>query len=258
VNATPYILIPYRDLLTYQKDLFERGHFRRLIFFCDFSLLFYGINLKNVLRKILTSKIDSAVSPRSHESTWNMSASLGLRWWQHVILSSLHEYCIAAKVTGSRKKLSLYQVFSYVHQILPFRPKSAEDDCRSISLLLLQSVGIKLRPLILLEYIHRLMSYPIGSCMFVFPIPLIWELHCCKYRRTSTAYRKLQNHNIKYFLPRSFLTRRSWVRASWYNFASNQQDATIQVNLLFLVSSACFGRCFSPSSGALSCIYSIW
>jgi len=27
---------------------------------------------------------------------------------------------------------------------------------------------------------------------------------------------------------------------------------------LFEVSPACFGRCFSPSSGALDCIYSIW
>jgi len=39
---------------------------------------------------------------------------------------------------------------------------------------------------------------------------------------------------------------------------SNQQDATIQVNLLFLVRSTCFGRCFRPSPGALDCSYSIW
>jgi hypothetical protein len=43
----------------------------------------------------------------------------------------------------------------------------------------------------------------------------------------------------------------------WYNYESNQQDATVQVNLYFLVSSACFGRCFHPSSGAQDCIYSI-
>jgi len=42
------------------------------------------------------------------------------------------------------------------------------------------------------------------------------------------------------------------------NYESNQQDATVQVNLLFLVSSTCFGRCFRPSSGALYSIYSIW
>jgi len=42
------------------------------------------------------------------------------------------------------------------------------------------------------------------------------------------------------------------------NYESNQQDATIQVNLLFLVSYTCFGRCFCPSSGELDSIYSIW
>jgi hypothetical protein len=51
---------------------------------------------------------------------------------------------------------------------------------------------------------------------------------------------------------------RSWIRASWYNYESNKQDATIQVNLLFLVSCTCFGRCFRPSSEELDCIYSIW
>jgi hypothetical protein len=33
-------------------------------------------------------------------------------------------------------------------------------------------------------------------------------------------------------------------------YENNQQVAAIQVNLLFLVSSTCFGRCFGPSSGA--------
>jgi hypothetical protein len=42
------------------------------------------------------------------------------------------------------------------------------------------------------------------------------------------------------------------------NHESNQQYATIQVNLLFLVSSTCFGRCFRPSPGTLDCICSIW
>jgi hypothetical protein len=55
-----------------------------------------------------------------------------------------------------------------------------------------------------------------------------------------------------------FLPYRLWIRASWYNYESNQQDATIQVNLLFLVSSTCFGQCFRPSSGTLDCSYSIW
>jgi hypothetical protein len=43
-----------------------------------------------------------------------------------------------------------------------------------------------------------------------------------------------------------------------YSYESNQQDATLQVNLLFQVSSTCFGQCFRLSSGKLDCIYSIW
>jgi len=42
-----------------------------------------------------------------------------------------------------------------------------------------------------------------------------------------------------------------------YFYESNQQGETIQVNLLFPVSSTCFGRCFRPSLGAIVCIYSI-
>jgi len=34
-------------------------------------------------------------------------------------------------------------------------------------------------------------------------------------------------------------------------YESNQQDATIQGNLLFLVSSTCFGRCLRPSPEVL-------
>jgi len=38
------------------------------------------------------------------------------------------------------------------------------------------------------------------------------------------------------------------------NIESNQQDATVSVNLLFQVSSTCFGGCFRLSSGTLDCI----
>jgi hypothetical protein len=41
-------------------------------------------------------------------------------------------------------------------------------------------------------------------------------------------------------------------------YKSNQLDATLQVNLLFLVISTCFGLCFRSSSVTLVCIYSIW
>jgi hypothetical protein len=44
----------------------------------------------------------------------------------------------------------------------------------------------------------------------------------------------------------------------WDNYESNQEDATLQVTLLFPVSSTCFGSYFCPSSGALDGIYSNW
>ena len=59
-----------------------------------------------------------------------MLSSLGLRWWQHMIIRGLLEHCIVAEVT-SCKKLSLYLGFSYVSEILPFPSKCEEDDFRS-------------------------------------------------------------------------------------------------------------------------------
>jgi len=41
------------------------------------------------------------------------------------------------------------------------------------------------------------------------------------------------------------------------NYESNQQVATKQVNLLFLVSSTRFGQCFRPSSGECKADYKI-
>jgi len=38
------------------------------------------------------------------------------------------------------------------------------------------------------------------------------------------------------------------------HYESNQQNANLQVNLLFQVGSTCFRRCFRPSSGELVCI----
>jgi hypothetical protein len=41
------------------------------------------------------------------------------------------------------------------------------------------------------------------------------------------------------------------MKNSVFIYESNQQDATLQVNLLFLISPTCFRRCFRPPSGAL-------
>jgi hypothetical protein len=57
------------------------------------------------------------------------------------------------------------------------------------------------------------------------------------------------------YLIHCYKTWHSWIRALWYNYESNQQDATMLVNLLFLVSPTCFGRCFRPSSGELDYLH---
>ena len=41
--------------------------------------------------------------PEAMGSTRNMLASLGLRWWQHTILSGVHEQRTAVEVTGPTK-----------------------------------------------------------------------------------------------------------------------------------------------------------
>jgi len=65
----------------------------------------------------------------------NTLASLGLRWWQHMIVRGLHKHCTAVEVLAL-EKLSLYPGFSYVHQVLLFHSNGAEEDFRSKSLLL--------------------------------------------------------------------------------------------------------------------------
>jgi len=81
----------------------------------------------------------------------------------------------------------------------------------------------------------------------------------CQYRKWCN-YKKMFNFQVQKMLT----TLGYWER--WVNYESNQQDATsssysttallvwpwlpsdatIQVNLLFLVSSTCFRRCFRP------------
>ena len=52
-------------------------------------------------------------------SAWNVLASLGLRWWQHIIVRGLYEHCVAAEYICCRKTILILRI-SYVHQIVPF------------------------------------------------------------------------------------------------------------------------------------------
>jgi len=123
-------------------------------------------------------------------------------------------------------------------------------------------------------------------CVLIFCTTFVWNIsHCKKYwarcdknvcwssckvwvilvrfkRNVQFIDRVLEN--VKYQISRKSVQWQSRVVPcgqiwrSWYDCESNQPDATVYINLLFLVSSTCFGRCFRPSSEAIDCIYSIW
>jgi hypothetical protein len=85
--------------------------------------------------KGLMLQIGSFAFAGSEGKFMNTLASLGLRWWQHMIVMGLHKHCTTAEVLAM-EKLSLYPGFNYVHLILLFHSNMAEDDFRSKSLLL--------------------------------------------------------------------------------------------------------------------------
>jgi hypothetical protein len=68
------------------------------------------LSQKFVQQKNVTVKIDSPASVGSHGGTGNILASLGLRWWQPMIVIGLHEHCRAAEVTISKKAILVSRV----------------------------------------------------------------------------------------------------------------------------------------------------
>jgi hypothetical protein len=83
----------------------------------------------------------------------------------------------------------------------------------------------------------HLSLYEGGSCGVATP-PAQWTGNTTKLNTKTVESKKERSTNVYY--------------------ESDQQNAIVYVNLLFLVGSACFGRCFRPSSVALYCIYSFW
>jgi hypothetical protein len=98
--------------------------------------------------------------PEGTGSKWSMLAFLRLWWWQPTILRGSHEHGKTADDTDLQK-LTLHPGFSYAHQILPFPSDCDEDDFRSKSRVLWQSVWLKGRYFNMLEYSqHRLFFSP--------------------------------------------------------------------------------------------------
>jgi hypothetical protein len=114
---------------------------------------------RSVLTKRTTLKFDSFASVRAL-SIWNVLASLGLRWWQHLIMEDFHEHwiqmlncdCIAAEVAASRK--ATYPIINNYIRASPFPSNCAEDDFRPKCRFLLQSVRLNERHLNLLSIVN--------------------------------------------------------------------------------------------------------
>jgi hypothetical protein len=94
-------------------------------------------------------------------------------------------------------------------------------------------------------YIHIPISYPLHRIY----TQNIRNLHKQYVTVLTFKHLKFANKRFKHYETKSDIA---------INYKSNPKDANIKVNLLFLVSSTCFGRCFRPSSEALDCIYNIW
>ena len=86
-------------------------------------------------------------------SAWNILASLGLWWWQHIIVRDLYEHCIAAEYIWCRKTILIPKI-SYVHQILTSLSNCVGHNFLSKSRFLWKSTRLRLRGLTVLQYIH--------------------------------------------------------------------------------------------------------
>ena len=106
--------------------------------------------------------------------------------------------------------------------------------------------------------------------------PVLWKGMFCVLLRTTVflylvmhksielTHIRRSHSELQFMLSLSFVLVCSkgkkelfFIKESNINYENNQQDAIMYVNLLFIVSSTCFGRCFRPSSGTLDFIYSI-
>ena len=99
-------------------------------------------------------------------STWLMLIFLGLRCYEYMIVRGLQREWL------SLEELSLYLPRIQLCPPLPFPSNRAEDDIRSKSRLLWQSIRLKVRLLYMLEYIYIYVIacfFPHGQLYVVFP-----------------------------------------------------------------------------------------
>jgi hypothetical protein len=110
------------------------------------------------------------------KSAWNMLCSFCLQWWQHTIVIALHERCKTAEVIGCRIATVIPRV-RYVHQILPFPSKCAEDYFRLKLRLQWHSIGPNSICLDVFVYTHQRLLFLMASSLWHFaPYSLFYSV----------------------------------------------------------------------------------
>jgi hypothetical protein len=82
---------------------------------------------------------------------------------------------------------------------------------------------------------------------------LFKAMPCITDNRTCSSYHNISrsSNEVKVTVVYTPASRNRKVQWRPNDYESNKRDAIIQVNLVFLIGSTCFGQCFRPSSGAL-------
>jgi hypothetical protein len=152
-----------------------------------------------------------------------MLASLGLRWWQHMIVRGLKEPCISAEVNGCRK-LSLYQGFTMsiraYHSLQIAHKKMSDKIAFAMAINTAQRkkperLGIACRPPPPPSPNHLYVAFSRSSSLDDFAFVII--------DRTSTANIKWQIHNIKQFISRSALKFQIYIYIIRYFIVSTHE-----------------------------------
>lgn len=162
---------------SFSRYTFQKGYDLVLmsvpfVFINSFSEMF--------LTRKLTLKSILLPLPAAMGSTWNMLASLGLRWWQGRIVRGLHEPCLTVAVIFSRKTIFVPRI-----QLGPLNPTIPLELCRRPFLIKIAfAVTISKARGQTFKSVAIYAPSPAfchGELCGIFPYLSIWQRRCCNY-----------------------------------------------------------------------------
>jgi hypothetical protein len=140
--------------------------------------------------------------PEAMGSTRNMLASLGLRWWQHIIVRGVHKHCIAAEVTSPTKAVFTPSIrLCPSDPAIPFKLYRRRFQSKiAFAMTISKAQGQALKRV----RINALTSvFSNGQICDIFPTLFISQRRWCNYWRASTANTKWKLGNIRHCISRS-------------------------------------------------------